>query len=327
LPATLIEAVETSKIFELRKGLLGTKRQIRAVDRVNLEIGEKEIVALVGESGCGKSTLGRLMLALLKPDVGQVIFRGNDVWSLKGKEFKEYRRNAQLIPQDPYSTLNPMKKVISALYPQLLRYKIASNRSEARKIAADLLAMVGLSPPEDFLNRYPCRLSGGQMQRIAIARAVSVNPSFIVADEAVSMLDASLRIEILDLLLKLRKKFETAYLFITHDFAIARYFAVGGRIAVMYLGSIVEIGDTEEVIQNPIHPYTKTLLMSVPVPDPKIAKERGLPPLRSMEIPSLVDLPPGCKFHTRCPYAEKICAEKAVELRETKKRLVACHLF
>ena len=323
----LIETIHASKIFEVRKGLFGVKKHIRAVDNVSLNIGENEIVALVGESGCGKSTLGRLMLALLKPDEGQIKFRGKDIWSLKGEEFKEFRRNAQLIPQDPYSTLNPMKKVISALFPQLLRYKIASNRSEAKKISAELLQMVGLSPPEDFLNRYPCRLSGGQMQRISIARALSVNPSFIVADEAVSMLDASLRIEILDILLNLRKKFNTAYLFITHDLAIARYFAAGGRIAIMYLGSLVEAGDTEEVIQNPMHPYTKALIMSVPVPDPKLAKERGLPPLRSLEIPSLVDLPSGCKFHTRCPYAEKICEEKTPELREVKNRLVACHLY
>lgn len=327
MPTPLIEAVKTSKVFEVRKGLFGARGYIKAVDNVNLEIGENEILALVGESGCGKSTLGRLMLALLKPDAGRIAFRGKDVWSLKDREFKEFRRSAQLIPQDPYSTLNPMKKVASALTPQLLYYKLAANRAEARRMAAELLEMVGLSPPEDFLERYPCRLSGGQMQRISIARAVSVNPSFIVADEAVSMLDASLRIEILDLLLRLKEKFKTAYLFITHDFAIARYFARGGKIAVMYLGNIVEVGDTEDVIQKPVHPYAKTLLMAVPIPDPKLARERGLPPLKSLEIPSLVNPPPGCKFHTRCPYAEEICSEKVPELREAKNRLVACHLF
>ncbi|RLE86870.1 MAG: peptide ABC transporter ATP-binding protein [Thermoprotei archaeon] len=326
----LIRVEEVSKIFPVG-GVFGAKKYIKAVDNVNLEIGENEILALVGESGCGKSTLGKLMLALLKPSSGSILYYINhkykDVWSLKGEEFREYRRNAQLIPQDPYSTLNPMKKVISALTPPLLRYKIARNRREAKKMAAELLEMVGLSPPEDFFERFPCRLSGGQLQRIAIARAISVKPKFIVADEAVSMLDASLRIEILNLLLNIRKRLKTAYLFITHDFAIARYFARNERIAVMYLGNIVEMGRTEEIIQNPLHPYTQTLLATVPIPDPKLARKRELPKLRSLEIPSLISPPPGCKFNTRCPYAESICEEKTPELREVKGRLVACHLF
>lgn len=322
----LMRVEKVSKIFSV-SGMFRTKSYIKAVDNVSLELCENEILALVGESGCGKSTLGRLMLALLKPSSGHIYYDGKDIWNLNKKEFKEFRKNAQLIPQDPYSTLNPMKKVISALMPPLLHYKIARNRREARKIAAELLTMVGLYPPEDFFNRFPCRLSGGQLQRISIARAISVNPKFIVADEAVSMLDASLRIEILNLLLDLKEKLKTAYLFITHDFAIARYFARNGRIAVMYLGNIVEIGKTEDVIQRPIHPYSQALLMAVPIPDPKIARSRGLPKLKSLEIPSLINPPPGCKFNTRCPYAEKICLEKAPELREVKGRLVACHMF
>ena len=330
MPNPLLKTENISKIFEVGS-MFGAKKHIKAVENVSIEIGENEILALVGESGCGKSTLGKLMLALLRQDSGRILYYLNngykDIWSLKGEEFKEYRRNAQLIPQDPYTTINPMRNVLSALTLPLLHYKIAKNRKEARKMAAELLTMVGLVPPEDFFKRYSCRLSGGQLQRIAIARAISVKPKFIVADEAVSMLDASLRIEILDLLLNLKKKIKTAYLFITHDLAIARYFARGQRIAIMYLGNIVEIGKTEEIIQNPLHPYTKVLLMSVPIPDPKIARSRGLPKLKSLEIPSLVNPPPGCKFHTRCPYAEKICEEKVPELREVKGRLVACHLL
>lgn len=318
-----------SKIFEVGS-MFGAKKHIKAVDRVSVKINENEILALVGESGCGKTTLGKLMLALLKPDEGRVLYYVNgdykNIWSLKGEEYGEYRRNAQLIPQDPYTTINPMRNVLSALAPPLLRYGIASNKREAREMAAELLRMVGLSPPEDFLKRYSCRLSGGQLQRIAIARAISVRPKFIVADEAVSMLDASLRIEILDLLLELQKKFNTAYLFITHDLAIARYFARNNRIAIMYLGNIVEIGDTESIVQNPMHPYTEVLIKAVPIPDPKITRSVGLPKLRSLETPSLINPPPGCKFHTRCPYAEKICKEKVPELREVKGRLVACHL-
>ena len=304
---TLIEVRNVVKEFEVRGGIFGKKRYVRAVDNVSFSIEEGTIVALVGESGCGKSTLGRLILGILKPTSGQVLFRGKDIWSLSGSEFKEFRRNAQIIHQDPYDTLNPMRTIYQSLSPPLLHYKIARNRKESWKKAAELLEMVGLVPPDDFLQRYPARLSGGQMQRIAIARAISVNPSFIVADEAVSMLDASLRIEILDLLLDLKRKLDMACLFITHDFGVARYFARDGKILVMYLGSIVEVGDTEDVILDPIHPYTKILLDCVPVPDPKIARSKGVPPLRSLEVPSLTNVPPGCKFHTRCPYKRKEC--------------------
>ncbi|RLE99321.1 MAG: peptide ABC transporter ATP-binding protein [Thermoprotei archaeon] len=322
-----IEAREVTKIFPVAKGIFSKKHYIRAVDRVSLGIRENEIVALVGESGCGKSTLGRLLLGLIKPTEGKILYMGKDIWSLKGREYEEFRRNAQLIPQDPYSALNPMKNILSQLTPPLLKYKIARNRKEAVKRAAELLELVGLVPPEDFFKRFTCRLSGGQLQRISIARAISVQPKFIVADEAVSMLDASLRIEILDILLNLQRKFKTAYLFITHDLAIARYFAREGRTAIMYLGNIVEIGETENVIQKPLHPYTQVLIQAVPVPDPDLAAKRGLPKLRSLEIPSLINPPPGCKFNTRCPYAEKICEEKVPELREVKGRLVACHLY
>ena len=314
------------KAFEVGRGMFKAKKSIKAVDSVTLNVKEGEILSLIGESGCGKSTLGRLMLALLKPSSGRILYMGKDIWRLKGEEFKEYRRNAQIIPQDPYSTLNPMKKVSSALIPPLLHYKIARGRGEAKKMASELLEIVGLSPPDDFLERYPARLSGGQMQRISIARALTIRPKFIVADEAVSMLDVSLRIEILDLLLKAKDMFKTTYLFITHDFGMARYFARDGGIAVMYLGNIAEIGETEEVIHKPMHPYTKTLLMATPTPDPKLARERSPPPLKSIEIPSLVNPPPGCKFHTRCPYAEKLCEEKAPELIGINGRQVACHM-
>ena len=323
---SLMATDRVTKIFEVG-GMFTAKKYIKAVDNVSLELGENEILCLVGESGCGKSTLGRLMLDLIRPSSGRVLYEGKNICSLKGKEYKEFRRNAQLIPQDPYTTLNPMKKVVSSLIPPLLHYKIARNRREARKMAAELLTMVGLSPPEDILERFPCRLSGGQLQRIAIARAISVQPKFIVADEAVSMIDASLRVGILNLMLDIQRKFKTTFLFITHDLAIARYFARDRKIAVMYLGNIVEIGRTEEVIQNPLHPYTKVLVEAVPIPDPKLARERPLPKLKSLEIPSLINPPPGCKFHTRCPLAEKICKEKDPELRLVKGRLVACHLY
>jgi len=328
MTSALIDVKNVTKIFSISGGIFGKKRSVCAVDNVSFHINEGETVALVGESGCGKSTLGRITLGILQPTSGKILFKGRDIWRLNKSEFKEFRRNAQIIHQNPYDTLNPMKTIYQSLSPPLLHYKIVRNRRECWEKASELLEMVGLVPPSDFLQRYPSRLSGGQMQRIAIARAISVNPNFIVADEAVSMLDASLRIEILDLLLELKRKFNMAYLFITHDFGVARYFAKDGRILVMYLGSIVEEGSTEDVILDPIHPYTKILLECVPIPDPKIARNKGLPRLKSLEIPDLTNIPSGCKFYTRCPYGEDICSNKTPEFKPAGRgRFVACHIF
>jgi len=323
----LIEARNLSKVFAVGGGMFAKKRFIRAVDDVSLKINRGENVALVGESGCGKSTLGRLLLGLLYPTSGSVLYKGKDIWRMNEKEFKEFRRKAQIIHQDPYSSINPVRTIFQSLAPAMIQHKIVQSREEAFKRAAELLGLVGLNPPEDFLSRYPSRMSGGQMQRIILARALSVNPDFIVADEAVSMLDACLRIGALDLMLDLQKKFQHAYLFITHDLAIARYFILkgGGRIVIMYLGKIVEVGDGDSVIQKPAHPYTQALIAATPIPDPKISRERELPKLKSLDVPRLTEAIPGCKFNTRCPYSEKICAEVVPEIREVKGRLVACH--
>lgn len=323
----LIEAKNLSKFFTVSAGLFKEKRILRAVDEVSFAIKEGENVALVGESGCGKSTLGKLLLGLLTPTSGSVLYRGKDIWSMSKREFREFRRKAQIIHQDPYSSINPVRTIFQSMAPAMIQHKIVRNKKEAFERAAELLRLVGLTPPEDFLSRYPSRMSGGQMQRIILARALSVNPEFIVADEAVSMLDACLRIGVLDLMLDLQKKIKYSYLFITHDFAIARYFVKkgGGKIMVMYLGKIIEVGEGDSVIQKPIHPYTQALVAAIPVPDPKIARKRELPRLKSLDIPRLTEAIPGCKFNTRCPYAEKICEEKIPELREVKDRLVACH--
>ena len=324
----LIGVEGVTELFKTGGGLFGAKKYICAVDNISFSMEEGETLALVGESGCGKSTLGRLTLAILKPTSGRILYKEKDVWSLSKQEFKEFRRNAQIIHQDPYDTLNPMRTIFQSLAPPLSHYKIAHNREEIREKAAELLELIGLVPPDDFLKRHPCRLSGGQMQRIAIARAISVNPEFLMADEAVSMIDASLRIEVIDLLLDLKKRFDMTCLFITHDFGVARYFAKGGRVMIMYLGSIVEVGPTEDIILEPFHPYTKTLIASVPIPDPKLTRSRGLPPLRSLEIPSLTEVPPSCKFHPRCPDAEEICAQKVPELKRVgNERFVACHQY
>jgi len=324
-PLVIVEDV--TKAFKMGD-LFSEKKYICAVDHVSFSIGEADTLALVGESGCGKSTLGRLTLGLLRPTSGRILFKGKDVWNLNEPEFKEFRRNAQIIHQDPYETLNPMRTIFQSLAPPISHYKIAHGREELRGKASELLELVGLVPPDDFLKRHPSRLSGGQMQRIALARAISVNPKFLVADEAVSMIDASLRIEVLDLLLDLKRKFGMTCLFITHDFGVARYFAKHGRVMIMYLGSIVEVGPTDDIILEPMHPYTKTLIASVPVPDPKLTRSKGLPALRSLEVPSLTQIPPGCKFNPRCPYAEKTCADRVPEVKAVSKaRFVACHLY
>ncbi|MEM1507801.1 MAG: ATP-binding cassette domain-containing protein [Candidatus Bathyarchaeia archaeon] len=323
----LITAKDLSKVFAISGGVFKEKRFIKAVDDVSLVINRGENVALVGESGCGKSTLGRLMLGLLLPTSGSVLYKGKDIWKMSEKEFKEFRRKAQIIHQDPYSSINPVRTIFQSLAPAMIQHKIVQSKEEAFKRAAELLSLVGLTPPEDFLSRYPSRMSGGQMQRIILARALSVNPEFIVADEAVSMLDACLRIGALDLMLDLQRKFHHAYLFITHDLAIARYFVLkgGGRIIIMYLGRIVEVGEGDSVIQKPIHPYTQALIAATPIPDPKISRERELPNLKSLDVPKITETIPGCKFNTRCPYSEKICVESSPELRDVKGRLVACH--
>ena len=323
----LIEAMDVTKTFRIRGKSLGGKRWIKAVDEVSLRIEEGENLTIVGESGCGKSTLGRLTLGLLRPSFGRILFQGEDIWKMSKKEFNHFRRNAQIIHQDPYSTLNPVRTIYQSLSPPLLQHKVAKDDEEAQEEASRLLSTVGLNPPTDFLERHPSRMSGGQMQRVAIARAISINPKYIMADEAVSMLDASLRLGVVDLLLNLQKDIEMSYVFITHDLGIARYFAMkgGGKMAVMYLGKIVEIGEGEILIQQPLHPYTQILIEATPIPDPELTRKREIPPLRSLEIPKLTEVPPGCRFHTRCPHSQKICEEKVPELREVFSRNVACH--
>jgi peptide/nickel transport system ATP-binding protein len=326
-PVPLLQLNNVSKVFRVGGSFFRKATLIRAVDNVTFTLNKGEIVALIGESGCGKSTLGRLALGLLRPTSGQILYKGEDIWRMDRKAFREFRRNAQIVHQDPYDTLNPMRTIYGSLAPGLLRYHIVRNRREAWERAAELLKHVGLEPPEDFLRRYPSRLSGGQMQRIAIARAISVEPSFIVADEAVAMLDASLRISILDLLRELQQRLGLGCLFISHDIAVARYVCRGGRAMVMYLGNIVEEGGIEDLLREPLHPYTEVLLSTIPIPDPKLTRSRELPKLRSLEVPSAASPPSGCKFHTRCPYALDICSKEVPALKEVKAgRFVACHL-
>ena len=325
----LVKVEDLKVYFPVRRGLLGKTLYVKAVDGVSLEIGRGQIVTLVGESGCGKTTLGKTIAGLIRPTGGRVLYRGRDIWRMSREEWREYRRSVQIIHQDPYASLNPTKTIFSTLAAFLRRWGVARSRGELVEKASELLEMVGLTPPEDFLWKYPHQLSGGQRQRVVIARAISLRPSMIVADEPITMIDVSLRIGILDLMLDLQRRLGSSYLFITHDFGAARYFTAkgGGVIAVMYLGHIVEMGPAEDVIHDPQHPYTKVLLSAVPVPDPELSRKKKPIMLRSLDIPSPINPPSGCKFHTRCPYAFDKCSSEAPPLVEVKPgHYAACWL-
>ena len=320
----IIELKDVNMTF--KRGWLMRRSQVQAVVKASLAIQEGEILALVGESGCGKTTVGKIMAGLLKPTSGQVLYKGRDIWRMGRAEFQEYRRNAQIVHQDSYAALNPVRTIYHSLSAPFLHYRLAKNRREAREKVAELLEFMGLTPPEEFLDKYPHQLSGGQRQRVVVARAVSLRPKLIVADEPVSMIDVSLRLSILDLMHRLNEEFGIAFLYITHDLATARYFVKGGRIAVMYLGQLVETGKLGKVVGRPRHPYLQALLSAVPVPDPKKARERRPLPLRSLEFPDPTNPPSGCRFHPRCPYAEDVCAQEIPTLRPLDGRLIACHL-
>ncbi|HIP56718.1 MAG TPA: ABC transporter ATP-binding protein [Ignisphaera aggregans] len=326
----LIEVRNLRVYFPVKRGLFSKPLYVKAVDGVSISIGKGEVLTLVGESGCGKTTLGKAIVGLVRPTDGEILYKGKNILKLKGRDFLEYRRNVQIVHQDPYASLNPTKTVFQILSAPLKRWGIARTRDEIVERICKLLQLVGLTPPEDFLNKYPHQLSGGQRQRVVIARAVSVNPELIVADEPITMIDVSLRLGILNLMLDLREKLGTAYVFITHDFGAARYFSArgGGRIAVMYLGKIVEVGSAEDVIRDPQHPYTKVLLSAVPVPDPEESRKRKVIQLKSLDIPSPINPPPGCRFHTRCPFAMSICEKEEPPMVEVKPgHWAACWLY
>jgi peptide/nickel transport system ATP-binding protein len=309
--------------FFLPKGLFKTI-VVKAVDGVSLEMKKGESLAIVGESGSGKTTLGRTAIRLIEPTGGKIIFDGKDITHLKDEnEMKMFRRNAQIIFQDPFMSLNPYMTIREILEEPLIihGYKDAEERKE---IIEKSLIDVKLQPPEEFLLKYPHMLSGGQRQRIGIARAMVLNPKFIVADEPVSMIDASSRAEILYLFKSLQEKYNLTFMYITHDIATAKYFS--DNLAVMYLGKVVEYGPSREVILDPKHPYTSALITAVPDPDPKnrfIYRK-----VISGEIPSAVNPPPGCRFHTRCPYKFDPCDKSEPNLIQINpNHKVACHLY
>jgi len=356
---TLLYVKDLKVWFPLRKSFkdiitMAPTRYVKAVDGIAFTIGEGEVFALVGESGCGKTTTGRAILRLVEPTTGIIGYKPSenifkkiveaeghevlletkthiDVTKIKHKNMKSLRLEMQIVFQDPYASLNPRQSVLSALMEPLEIHGIGSSREERIEIVAKALEMVKLTPPEDFMYRYPHQLSGGQRQRVVIARAIILKPRFIVADEPLSMLDVSIRTDILKLMMELKNELGLSYLFITHDLALTRYIA--NRIAVMYLGKIVELGPAEKVLSKPLHPYTKALIKAIPEPEPSRRRELKELDIKG-EVPSAIDIPYGCRFHPRCPALDKypqianLCRTREPPLIEIEKdHYVACWLY
>jgi oligopeptide transport system ATP-binding protein len=315
----LVRVEKLVKYFPAGGGLL-SRSVVHAVESVDLVIGEGETLGLVGESGCGKSTLGRVIVRLLPATSGSVFFRDVDLTKLRGEKLRRTRQEIQMIFQDPYASLNPRMTVGDIVSEPLRNFRVARGRKAEQRVQ-EVMRVVGLNP--NFVNRYPHEFSGGQRQRIGIARALVLNPTFIVADEPVSALDVSIQAQIVNLMEDLQEKFKLTFLFIAHDLSVVRH--ISDRVAVMYLGKIVEIGPSDAIRDRPLHPYTKVLESSVPVPDPDLEMERK-PILLKGEIPSPVNPPSACRFHTRCPIAQPICSEvePPLEMKETG-RFAACH--
>jgi len=307
----VIKVTSLKKYFELARGLFSFEEPVfvKAVDDVNFEIHEGEIVGLVGESGCGKTTTGRLLTRLEDPTGGSVFFLGRDIALLESDDLKVFRRNIQMVFQDPYESLNPRTTVLQTIMEPLINHNIGKTYEDRVAHVVKALEDAGLAPAKEYLNRFPHELSGGQRQRVSIARALVINPRVIVADEPVSMLDVSIRAGVLNLMLDLRDKYNIPYLFITHDIAVARY--VSDRLGVMYLGRVVELAETDKVIFEPKHPYTRALLSAVPVPDPE--HKHGRIQIKG-EIPSATNVPLGCRFRPRCPFSFKECGWEGKDL-------------
>lgn len=318
----LLDVQDLKKYFPVRGSLGklgGTKGVVKAVDDVSFKIYEGETYGLVGESGCGKSTTGRTILRLIEPTSGKALYNGKDLFQLSGKDKRNMYKELQMVFQDPYSSLNPRKRIGQTLEEPLDIHNIGT-KSDRTDIVMDMLERVGMRI--DHYYRYPHELSGGQKQRIGLARAISVNPKLIIADEPVSALDVSIQSQVLNILEQLQDDFRLTYLFIAHDISVVRH--ISDRIGVMYLGHIVEEAETDELMKNPLHPYTQALLSSVPIPNPELKRERIT---LTGDLPSPLDPPSGCVFHTRCPMAMDICKQQKPERTEIGERhFVACHL-
>ena len=318
----ILEVNNLVKHFPLDSGLFSKKQEIvQAVNGISFKVKRGETLGIVGESGCGKSTAGRSIIRLYEPTAGQIIFEGKDVTKAKGNDLMELRRNMQMIFQDPYASLNPRMTVGDIVAEALDIHRLAKGQQRTTRIF-ELLKTVGLNP--EHANRFPHEFSGGQRQRIGIARALAVNPSLIICDEPISALDVSIQAQVVNMLEELQEKLGLTYLFIAHDLSMVKY--ISHRIAVMYLGRIVELTSSDDLYTNPMHPYTQGLLSAIPIPDPIIEKKRQRIVPKG-NVPSPVNPPSGCYFRTRCPHAMPVCAEEAPLLKDMgNDHLVACHL-
>lgn len=316
---TLVTSNGLKKYFAGSAGWFGKSGDVvRAVDNINIAIGKNETLALVGESGCGKSTLGRLLINLLEPTEGEVYFKRQNIYKLNPAERTAFRKQVQIIFQDPYASLNPRMKVRSIIGEPLETHGLAQGKAMDSRVG-ELMNLVGLE--KGYMTRYPHQFSGGQRQRIGIARALALNPELLICDEPVSALDVSIQSQILNLLKDLQQQLGLTYLFISHNLSVVRYMA--NRVCVMFLGKVVELGSCKAVFDQPLHPYTQFLMMAVPLPNPKLRNREKR--ILEGDVPSPINPPPGCRFHTRCPYAKGICAAEEPELADFGGRQCACH--
>ncbi|CAM5207718.1 Peptide/nickel transport system ATP-binding protein/oligopeptide transport system ATP-binding protein OS=Ureibacillus acetophenoni OX=614649 GN=SAMN05877842_104152 PE=3 SV=1 [Ureibacillus acetophenoni] len=317
----LLKVNNLKKYFPIHSGVISkNKSYVKAVDDISFQVYEGETLGIVGESGCGKSTTGRTIMRLIEPTEGSINFNGIELSSLSKRELRKARRHIQMVFQDPYASLNPRHTVEKILEEPLIVHGIGSSKERKQKVL-EYLEIVGLRA--DHAKRYPHQFSGGQRQRIGIARALMTNPKLIIADEPVSALDVSIQSQVLNLMQRLQEDLKLTYIFISHDLGVVRH--ISDRVAVMYLGKIVELADSESLYSEPLHPYTKALLSAVPIPDPEFTREQII--LKG-DIPSPSNPPKGCSFHTRCPYAIDMCKTEMPEFKEVKNgRSVACHLY
>ncbi len=316
----ILEVKNLKKWFVTNETTFGKKEIVKAVDGITFEIKKKETLSLVGESGCGKTTTGKIVLRIFNPTSGSIFFEGTNITKLNRKEMMKYRRKMMIIYQDPFGSLDPRMTVKNTIAEPMEVHRLGTKKEIEEKVV-ELMEKVGLSP--DYKNRYPHEFSGGQRQRIGIARALATNPTFIVADEPVSALDVSIQAQIINLLKDLQKEFGLTLLFISHDLSVVKH--ISDRVAVMYLGKIVEIASKKELFNNPKHPYTLALLSAIPIPNPKAKKNEII---LEGDLPSPINPPSGCRFHTRCPYAKPICKKEEPILKDIGNgHKVACHLF